>query len=75
MYQIGGISKDSLLRALKKIENVNHLFSDDEMLIWQKLALSLGWSTWDLGIEDKQGLLGGELYKKERKRKFAKITN
>ena len=72
---VEGIANIPLGRALKKIENINHLFSDDEMLIWQKLALSLGWSTWDLGIEDKQGLLGGELYKKERKRKFSKITN
>ena len=70
-----GIFNIPLGRALKKIENINHLFSDEELLIWQRLALGAGWSTWDLGIEDKQGLLGGELFKKQRKTKKAKIED
>ena len=55
-------------RILQKIENMNNLFYSSEVSNWGRLALLSGWSDWDLGIEESQGLLGNEVYNKRKKK-------
>ena len=55
-------------RLLQKIENMNNLFYSTEVSNWGRLALLSGWSDWDLGIEESQGLLGNEVYNKRKKK-------
>ena len=45
---------------------MNNLFYSTEISNTGRLALFAGWSDWDLGIEESQGLLGGELYNKRK---------
>ena len=44
------------------------LFYSTEVSNWGRLALLSGWSDWDLGIEESQGLLGNEVYNKRKKK-------
>jgi hypothetical protein len=44
-------------RAIKKINNIRNIFSDNSEA-WQKVAMTMGWSSWDVGlpyygVEDK----------------------
>ena len=54
---ISGFTNIPLDRAVKKINNMRNVFSDNSEA-WQKAALTMGWSTWDVGlpyygVEDK----------------------
>ena len=49
-----GLTNVPLDRVAKKINNVRGLVNEQSAL-WQKVALGLGWSTWDLGL----GYYGG----------------
>ena len=44
-------------RAIKKMNNIRNIFSDNSEA-WQKVAMTMGWSSWDVGlpyygVEDK----------------------
>jgi hypothetical protein len=49
-----GLTNVPLDRVAKKINNVRGMVNEESAL-WQKVALGLGWSTWDLGL----GYYGG----------------
>ena len=40
-------------RAVKKVQNVNSIITED-LELYQKLALLGGWNKWDLGIQDEK---------------------
>ena len=51
---ISGLTNLPLDRAIQKINNIRAIMSEQSQN-WQKVALSLGWSTWDVGL----GYYGG----------------
>jgi len=51
---VTGLTNVPLDRIAKKINNVRGIVNEQSAL-WQKVALGLGWSTWDLGL----GYYGG----------------
>ena len=55
---ISGLTNIPVDRAIKKLNNIRAIFSDSSAK-WQKVAMALGWSTWDVGlpfygVEDKE---------------------
>tara|TARA_R100001510_G_C7642816_1_gene200378 strand:- start:1111 stop:1896 length:786 start_codon:yes stop_codon:yes gene_type:complete len=48
-----GLTNVPVARLHRKVENVRTAL-DSENAWWQRLALGLGWSKWELGIEDKE---------------------
>ena len=50
---VEGLTNVPVARLLRKVENVKTAL-DSENAWWQRLALALGWSKWELGIEDKE---------------------
>tara|TARA_Y100000004_G_scaffold27318_1_gene27905 strand:- start:261 stop:7424 length:7164 start_codon:yes stop_codon:yes gene_type:complete len=50
---VEGATNVPVARLLRKVENVRTAL-DSENAWWQRLALGLGWSKWELGIEDKE---------------------
>ena len=46
---ISGLTNIPVDRAIKKLNNIRSIFSDSSAK-WQKVALGLGWSTWDVGL-------------------------
>tara|TARA_B100002051_G_scaffold276712_1_gene327162 strand:+ start:10407 stop:17462 length:7056 start_codon:yes stop_codon:yes gene_type:complete len=48
-----GLTNIPVARLIRKVENVRSAI-DSENAWWQRLALGLGWSKWELGIEDKE---------------------
>ena len=55
---ISGLTNIPVDRAIKKLNNIRAIFSDSSAK-WQKIAMALGWSTWDVGlpfygVEDKE---------------------
>jgi citrate lyase gamma subunit len=52
-------------RAIKKADNIR-LAMDNDTKLWQKIALALGYSSWDVGIVDKD--------KNKGKKGFGKTT-
>jgi len=46
---VSGFTNVPLDRAVKKINNMRNVFSDNSEG-WQKVALTMGWSTWDVGL-------------------------
>ena len=51
---VTGLTNVPLDRVAKKINNVRGIVNEESAL-WQKVALGLGWSTWDVGL----GYYGG----------------
>ena len=51
---VTGLTNIPLDRLAKKINNIRGIVNEESAL-WQKVALGLGWSTWDLGL----GYYGG----------------
>ncbi len=51
---ISGLTNLPLDRAMSKINNIRGIMSEQSEK-WQKIALALGWSTWDVGL----GYYGG----------------
>jgi len=51
---VSGLTNIPLDRAIQKMNNIRGIMSERSQN-WQKLALSLGWSTWDVGL----GYYGG----------------
>jgi len=50
---VEGLTNVPVARLLRKVENVRSAL-DSENAWWQRVALGLGWSKWELGIEDKE---------------------
>ena len=46
---ISGLTNLPVDRAIKKLNNIRAIFSDSSAK-WQKVAMALGWSTWDVGL-------------------------
>ena len=46
---ISGFTNIPTDRAIKKINNMRNVFSSNSEA-WQKVALTMGWSTWDVGL-------------------------
>ena len=78
---IEGLTNVPVARLHRKVENVRSAI-DSENAWWQRLALALGWSKWELGIEDKEIQEVKEkiknnnqrINKETKKRKFKKRT-
>ena len=51
---ISGLTNLPLDRAIQKMNNIRGIMSEQSQN-WQKVALALGWSTWDVGL----GYYGG----------------
>ena len=49
---ISGLTNIPLDRAVNKVQNLV-IAADSETEFWDSFALTLGWNTWDLGIEDE----------------------
>jgi len=59
-------------RVVQKLNNVKEAL-DSENQAWQRIALMLGWNTWDLGVEDEDlNALKLELKKQKKKNKKKK---
>ena len=64
---VEGLTNVPVARLLRKVENVRTAL-DSENAWWKRLALGLGWSKWELGIEDKEIKEVKEQIKKTNKR-------
>ena len=62
---ISGVTNIPLDRLVKKVDNIDAAITEDISMI-ERLALLLGWNTWDLGIED-QDIIAVEEEIKEKK--------
>ena len=75
---ISGLTNVPLDRAIQKINNLRAVTSDSSDK-WQKVALLMGWSTWDLGlpyygVEDKVEMTP-QMILKEKVNKMKKETS
>ncbi len=75
---LAGLTNVPLDRAIQKINNLRAATSDSSAK-WQKVALLMGWSTWDLGlpyygVEDKVEMTP-QMILKEKVTKMKKETN
>ena len=50
---VEGLTNVPVARLLRKVENVRSAL-ESENAWWQRVALGLGWSKWELGIEDTE---------------------
>jgi len=50
---VEGIFNVPMGRTINKINNIKQAL-DSENQTWQRIALMLGWNTWDLGVKDKE---------------------
>ena len=50
---VEGATNVPVARLLRKVENVRSALNSENAW-WQRVALGLGWSKWELGIEDKE---------------------
>ena len=62
---ISGLTNIPLDRAVNKVQNLI-IAADSETECWDSFALTLGWNTWDLGIEDEAKKVKKELKEKEK---------
>ena len=57
-----GLFNVPVARAYNKIRNIRAALDKDNA-IWQRIALLLGWNTWDLGIDTRKRAKRTEGYK------------
>ena len=50
---IEGLTNIPLGRVVKKINNVKQALNEDHEM-WQRIAMMLGWNTWDVGVRDSE---------------------
>ena len=62
---ISGVTNIPLDRLVKKVDNIDAAITEDISMI-ERLALLLGWNTWDLGIEDQDIIAVEEEIKKDK---------
>ena len=65
---VTGFTNIPLDRVVKKINNIRGIYSEKSAL-WQKVALGLGWSTWDVDL----GYYGG-FDEEVEKKKYSEMT-
>ena len=53
-------------RTINKLNNLKQVMSSDHDM-WQRIAMLLGWNTWDVGIKDSEILKIKEETKKNKK--------
>ena len=69
---VSGITNVPLDRLVKKSTNVDAAINAD-IDWWQRLALTFGWNTWDLGIKDQDIVkLKEDIKKRKKKQKESK---
>ena len=62
---VEGATNIPVARLLRKVENINAAL-DSENQWWQRVAVGLGWSKWDVGIENKELEAVKDRLKKEK---------
>jgi len=62
---VQGLTNIPLARMHQKVTNVSEAFGED-IAAWQRLALMMGWTTWNLGIEKRTSLKTGKSKRKLR---------
>jgi len=60
-----GLTNIPLARMHQKVTNISEAFGED-IAAWQRLALMMGWTTWNLGIEKRTSLKTGKSKRKLR---------
>ena len=73
---VSGVTNLPLDRAIKKVRNVRASL-DERNAAWQRIATLLGWTTWDVGIENYEvdkakDKADGKIRKKTLKKKTIK---
>ena len=58
-------------RTIQKINNASEALNEENEM-WQRMALIMGWNTWDLGVEDKEIQAVKEKIKSRKKSKKTK---
>ena len=61
-----GITNIPMNRAIQKANNVKQAMDEDNAA-WQRIAMILGWNTWDVGVRDKEILRIKEEVKSNQK--------
>ena len=62
---VQGLTNIPLARMHQKVTNISEAFGED-IAAWQRLALMMGWTTWNLGIEKRTSLKTGKSKRKLR---------
>ena len=62
---ISGVTNIPLDRLVKKVDNIDAAITEDISMV-ERIALLLGWNTWDLGIEDQDIIAIEEEIKKDK---------
>jgi hypothetical protein len=63
-----GFTNVPVNRLYKKIQNIRAGF-DSENAWWQRIAVLLGWSKWDVGIEDNDKVKEAKVIRKKNRKK------
>ena len=63
---VEGVTNIPMSRVINKINNIKQSMDEDNAA-WQRIALILGWNTWDLGVTDSDVLKIKEEVKKNQK--------
>ena len=53
-------------RIVKKTNNISEAMNQNNEA-WQRVAMSLGWNTWDIGVENQAVVASGERIKETKK--------
>ena len=62
---VQGLTNIPLARMHQKVTNVSEAFGED-LAAWQRLALMMGWTTWNLGVQKRTSLKTGKSKRKLR---------
>ena len=71
---ISGVTNIPLDRLVKKVDNIDAAITED-ISVMERLALLLGWNTWDLGIEDQDIIAVEEEIKEKKDSEIKKKEN
>jgi hypothetical protein len=71
MYQtigntVSALTNFPLDRIVKKTNNISEAMNQNNEA-WQRVAMSLGWNTWDIGVENQAVVASGERIKETKK--------
>ena len=68
---VEGLFNIPLARVINKANNLEEALTGDH-LMWQRVAMVLGWNRWDVGVKDEELEAAKAEAKKERKQKKTK---
>ncbi len=68
---VEGVTNIPVARVMNKLQNLE-MATTGNMEFWQRLALTLGWSRWSIGVEDEKRNEAKADAKKDRKEKKSK---